>query len=198
MNSRTPLERFLKTVITAKTNSAGTYTSNKFDDSNNTLDLMLTSIKVWEGDVIDCIEFVYDNKSYAKGKSPYFHGGLYGVMREFKIMPGDFLRRIDFKVGKYPFSMDVNQRNVDMIVQIKFTTRDGNESRWYGNCCGKGSRMVVSDYTIDVGPENVIFALYGATQKANMALHNYVQALGTYYLTYISALEIVELKNNCK
>ncbi len=176
-------ESFLSNAIAGKTKPAGDYTSSTFDDNSQvTQSSTLTSIKVWEGDVIDCVEFVYDKVGYAKGESPYFHGGQNGALKEFHIASGDFLRRIDFKVGKYPFSADPAQCDVNMIVQIKFTTHNGNESSWYGNCCGKGADMVVSDYTIDVGKDNMIYAVYGTTQKDNMALNNYIQALGAYYI----------------
>lgn len=165
----------------------GDYSDCLFDDLSNMFDtkVLPRGIKVRAGDVIDSIEFIYDKSDYALGESPFFHGGPNGYDNIFTIPAGDFLRRIDVEYGKYIFSTDPDQRKKDQIVRIRFTTNQGVQSPWYGNVCGKGDTLPVKPYTFDAGENNIICCLYGATGKKNMKLHNYLQAIGVYTISFL-------------
>lgn len=150
------------------------------------------SVKIWYGDVIDCIEFSYNDKNYEKGESPFFHGGKNGHFQEFKIDLGDFITKIEGEYGLYPFSSEPKQRNKNIIIRLRFTTRNGKTSSWYGNACGKGNALKGHPFCIDVGNESVICCLYGATWKGNLVLNNYIQAIGAYCMTYLDAVKLLE------
>lgn len=179
--------KLLDIALFSRSSIVGTYRDMAFDDLAAFIKqpLLPTAVKVHSGDVIDSIEMVYDNSNYKQGDSPFFHGGPNGYEKLFLIKPGDFLQKIEMEYGKYPFSTDPTQRDKDMIVRIRFTTRSGISSPWYGNECGKGDMMHVKPFTIDVSENNVICCLYGAIGKKNLTLHNYLQALGVYFVTYL-------------
>lgn len=186
----------LSCMVYGKTQVAGTYSEQTFDDLSaykNTGTPFVTSVKVWYGDVIDCVEFVYNDQQYEKGTSPFFHGGKNGYLQEFKIGLGDFIQTIEGEYGRYPYSLEPGQQNKDLIIRLRFITRNGICSGWYGNACGKGEKMKGSPFRIDVGSESVICALYGATWKGNLVLHNYIQAIGAYYMTYLDAMNLLEI-----
>lgn len=177
----------LSCAVHGKTQVFGTYSDIKFDDLSEYKKLQnpfVTSVKIWHGDVIDGIEFVYNNNQYVEKESPFFHGGKNGSLQEFKIGLGDFIQKIEGEYGRYPYSLEPSQKNKDIIIRLRFTTHNGVCSQWYGNACGKGEKMKGTPFTIDVGSESIICALYGATWKENRMLHNYIQAIGAYYMTY--------------
>ncbi len=184
--------------IYGKTQVFGSYSDSKFDDLDkfkklSTNPLPVTAVKVWHGDVIDCVEFVYDNNQYDKGKSPFFHGGLNGYPEEFKVNMGDFIQVIEGEYGHYPYSTEPAQRKKDVIIRLRFKTRNGKESSWYGNACGKGDQLKGTPFKIDVGKDSIICSLYGATWKGNLVLHNYIQAIGANYMTYLDAMKVLKL-----
>lgn len=179
----------------SKSSVTGDYSDRLFDDfeimfSTNVLP---RGIKVRAGDVIDSIEMVYDKSDYPVGKSPFFHGGPNGYDNYFSIPNGDFLRIIEVEYGKYIYSLDPNQRKKDQIVRIKFTTHKGLQSPWYGNVCGKGKSLETKSFKIDVGENNIICCFYGATGLPNMTLHNYLQAIGVYMITFLNARKVYSI-----
>lgn len=189
------LKKILSEIFYGKTNVFGSYSDQKFDDLEafkKSDEPFVTSVKVWEGDVIDCIEFVYGNRQYEKGKSPFFHGGKNGVLYEFKLGMGDFITKIEGEYGRYPFSLAPQQQKKDVIIRLRFTTHQGKTSRWFGNACGKGDLMKGTPFIIDAGRENIICGLYGATWTNNLVLHNYVQAIGAYYMTWLDAQNLMK------
>lgn len=179
-------------IFFVKSEVGGDYSDVKFDDLDSLweTDIMPRSIRVRAGDVIDSIEMMYGRTDYPIGESPFFHGGPNGYTDVFTIPPGDFLRKIELEYGKYIYSLDPNQRKKDQIIRIRFTTHDNVQSPWYGNACGKGSSLPAKPFTIDVGENNIICCLYGATGKNNMELHNYLQALGVYMISFLDAKKI--------
>lgn len=191
----------LESMVFGKTVTFGTNSDRLFDDLKEYKkgeNLFVSCVKVWHGDVIDCLEFVYNDKQYEKGKSPFFHGGRNGYLEEFKIGMGDFIQTIEGEYGRYPYSTEPAQQNKDVIIRIRFITRNGIESKWYGNACGKGDKLKGQNFKIDVGSQSVICALSGATWKENLILHNYIQAIGAYYMTSLDAMKLMELYKNEK
>ena len=180
----------------SKSSVIGSYQDEKFDDFNKFFaqPLLPTAVKVHSGDVIDSIEMVYENSSYKNGESPFFHGGPNGYEKLFIIKPGDFLQKIEVEYGKYTFSTDPTQRNKDVIVRIRFTTRSGISSPWYGNECGKRTQLQVKPFVLDVSENNVICCFYGALGKPSLTLHNYLQAIGVYFITFLD-LQSAKLSN---
>lgn len=172
---------------------AGDYSDVFFDDLQNFFEQCFLPTGVWvrQGDVIDSIELVYGKKDEAHRKSKFFHGGPNGYDAYFEIPPGDFIRRIDVEYGKYPFSLKPSQRIKDQIIRIRFTTSTGLTSGWYGNVCGKGDCLKGKQFTIDAGENNVICCLYGSTGLNNGELHNYLQSVGVYYISYLDAKRIL-------
>ncbi len=174
-----------------KSACVGSYQDVKFDDLGTFLNQSIfpTGVMIHSGDVIDSIELLYGTEGEQSTTNPLFHGGPNGRSHLYKLGPGDFLCGMQIIYGKYPFSLDENLRNRDMIIQIRFATQlsDYKYGPWYGNECGKGEAMPGKVYTIDGGYNNVIVALYGAICKENMVLHNYVQALGVYSLPILLA-----------
>ena len=173
----------------SQTQVVGDYSDCKFDDLKTMFEvgMLPRAVKVRAGDVIDSIEFIYDRNDYPVGKSPFFHGGPNGYDNVFTIPTGDFLRKVDIEYGKYKYSLDPNQQKKDQIIRIRFTTNQGVQSPWYGNACGKGSSLPATSSTIDVGEDNIICCLYGATGLPNMTLHNYLQAVGFYMISFMEA-----------
>lgn len=153
----------------------------------------VSSVKIWHGDVIDGIEFVYDKEYSSKGKSPFFHGGQNGWEDRFELMPGDSIQVVEGEYGRYPFSLEPVQQEKDIIIRLRFITREGKESPWYGNACGKGDKMKGTPFKIDVGRSNVICGLQGAMWKPNMSLHSYIQAIGIIYVTFLDITNFQEL-----
>lgn len=184
----------------SSSNTIGSYKDVKFDDLDQFTKqtLLPRGVRVHRGDVIDSIEMVYEKSDYKKGDSPFFHGGPNGYEKNFEIKPGDFLQKIDLEYGKYPFSTDPAQRNKDLIIKIKFTTREGYSSPWYGNECGKKSQLKGTPYTIDVGENNIICCFFGSTGKNNLVLHNYLQSIGVYYMTFFDVKSRNNLTNTIK
>lgn len=184
-----------QTEFYSKSSVAGDYSGLLFDDLENMLatKMLPRGIRVRMGDVIDSIEMVYDKSDYPIGKSPFFHGGPNGYTYFFSIPDGDSLRTVDIEYGKYIYSLDPNQRKKDQIVRIRFTTHKGVQSQWYGNACGKGDSLPTKPFKIDVGEDNVICCFYGATGLPNMTLHNYLQAIGVYVISYLNAKRVYSL-----
>ena len=89
----------------------------------------VSSVKIWHGDVIDGIEFVYDKEYSSKGKSPFFHGGQNGWEARFELMPGDSIQVVEGEYGRYPFSLEPVQQEKDIIIRLRFITREGKEKR---------------------------------------------------------------------
>lgn len=186
----------LSCIVYGKMQVVGTYSEQTFDDLSKYKDTgtpCVTSVKVWHGDVIDCVEFVYDKQQYEKGKSPFFHGGKNGHMEEFTIEDDDFIQTIEGEYGQYPYSLEPSQQNKDLIIRLRFKTHKGIYSKWYGNSCGKGEKMKGTPFLIDAGAECILCALYGATWKGNLVLHNYIQAIGAYYMSYRDAMNLLEI-----
>lgn len=187
------MKELLSLSVVVKGPVAGDYSGQKFDDLQNFFNQSFLPTGVWvrQGDVIDSIELAYKKKDYGRGKSEFFHGGPNGYDAYFEIPPGDFIRRIEVEYGKYPFSLNPSQRIKDQIIRIRFTTSSGLVSAWYGNICGKGDRLKGKPFTIDAGENNVICCLYGSTGLSNNELHNYLQSIGVYYISYLDAKRIL-------
>lgn len=192
---RKDLEIKLDGFIYGSTEIYGTHCECTFNDlteyKKTSFSPFVTAVKVWHGDVIDGVEFVYD-KDYSKGESPFFHGGKNGYCDTFNVPLGDFVQTIEGEYGKYPFSLEPVQRNKDVIIRLRFITREGKKSQWFGNICGKGERLKGTPFSIDVGKSNVICALQGALWKPNMVLHNYLQSIGGVYMTYLDAVDTLK------
>lgn len=187
------IKDLLSELVVAKGPVAGDYSEHVFDDLQKFYDQSFLPTGVWvrQGDVIDSIELTYGKKDFARGKSPFFHGGPNGYDAYFELPIGDFIRKIEVEYGKYPFSLRPSQRTKDQIIRIRFTTSSGLVSSWYGNICGKGERLKGKLFTIDAGENNVICCLYGSTGLKNMELHNYLQSLGVHYISFLDAKKIL-------
>lgn len=106
------IKELTSTVAYGSTAVFGTYSDKRFDDLSSYRNLgvaFVSSVKVWHGDVIDCVEFVYDGRQYDKGASPFFHGGKNGSPEEFKLGMGDFIRTIEGEYGRYPYSTELGR-----------------------------------------------------------------------------------------
>lgn len=180
MSTNEPEMLFSKLMLMGNEKDDG----KKFDDLSEFKNIYLnrkqfpTKVKIWAGDVIDAIQFVYDTDQ-DKEKSPFFHGGPNGYLKEFGIASGDFIRKVRIKSGVYSHSMDVSQRK-QVIWQIQFETMYGSVSPFYGNACGKQLPEDCEEMMVDAGGDNVICAAYGYTGKEKLALHNYIRGIGFY------------------
>lgn len=182
------------------TEQIGCESKEKFNDLSEYKKLAsqaksVSAIKIWSGDVIDGIEFVYNEKVYDKGKSPFFHGGQYGNEKTFRLKKGDTLRKIRGWYDIYPESLDREQQDKIIIRKIQFETHGGDVSPMYGNECGK-HLVSPKEFLIDVGNNNMICATYGTSWKKNMELHGYLNSIGFIFTEMYFQSKLMGVENN--
>ena len=157
----------------------------------------IKAIKIWSGDVIDGIEFIYNEReSYKKGESPFFHGGMYGTEKVFTLKKGDAIRKVKGVYDLYPESLDIQQQDKIVIRQIQFETHEGDISPMYGNECGKKLTPAAKDFLIDVGDDNMICTDFGTSLKKKMELHGYINSIGFFFTKIFKKSELMGFTNN--